>query len=711
MSTFIDVLGFNPVNPSISKSVHQTCPYASSLASSASSSASSVFSLDAVSSQTSVASSTCTSADVIWENEIPANSQEKKAAATNDAVRTSAKGCYSKAGETDVSTSLRQHPRRTAATRPPPTLVRQCERKTNFVDSLVGKSTPFPPSPYIPTSLTHICPPLEDSASQIVEIIWPLSVAASPRGVESTLGCKGVLPLRTFIQETLRRSRTSYSTLQVALYYLILIKPHVPSIDFTMEQPKLQQSYSRAMQCGRRMFLSALILASKYLQDRNYSARAWSKISGLNTAEINQNELMFLQAVDWRLHISDAVFQRWNDIVLKYTPNASGIPSVDGMCWRTVIPILTPQLDTLESQGDGPWAVSNVGSPVDSTTPSSPSTCSSPPSGLSFTEIPRRPSTVDLTNVTLPSLPRLGLLPTPQLTPQVNATTHTPAVSASACRPSICSALSQAQTAFVQRTTLDQRPTQPLYISKQPSFDCPSGSFQGRRSSLARSSSFTSSPESMASDVPSLSFSSRSSRSSRSSSISSVTSMNCAPRTSRRTTPTSQPNNCLKESRKPLVIATPIDEHEPSYNTYPPSPPSRTTSAISAVPDLSNFTLNTPSDSDAAAIQGLYELATGFPLSLDCTTPSPINSTRRCRKRSRAPSTSEEASLQQKVRHLMALDARDLEDDSNSLAVLRDNQVADSFLVNKVAGMSATGSVSVKRACCGKENVRALWGI
>ncbi|EEQ34268.1 cyclin Pas1 [Microsporum canis CBS 113480] len=684
MSAFVDVLGLNPVNPSIPESLHQACPYASSLASSASSSASSVFSLD-VSSQTSAASSSCASSDAIWENKVPVDIQEKRAAVANDAA--SAKARFSKVGETDVSTNLRQHPRRTVATRPPPTLVRQCERKTNFVDSLV------------------------DSASQIVEIIWPLSAAASQRGVESALGCKGVLPLRTFIQETLRRSRTSYSTLQVALYYLILIKPHVPSIDFTLEQPKLQQSHSRAMQCGRRMFLSALILASKYLQDRNYSARAWSKISGLNTAEINQNELMFLQAVDWRLHISDAIFQRWNDIVLKYTPNASGIPSASGMCWRTVIPILTPQLDTLDCQIEGPWTVSNVGSPADTaTTPSSPSSCDSPSSSLSFSEIPRRPSAVDLASVTLPPLPRLGLLPTPQLTPQVSVTARTPAVSINACRPSICSALSQAQTAFVQRTTLDQRPTQPLYISKQqPSFDYPSGSFQGRRSSLARSSSFTSSPESLASDAPSLSFSSRSSRSSRSSSISSVTSMNCAIRTSRRSTPTSQPNNCLKENRKPLAIATPIDEHEPSYNTYP-SPPLRSSSAASAVPDLSNFSIDTPSDPDTAAIQGLYELATGFPLSLDCTTPSPTKGGRRCRKRTRAPSTSEGTSLQQKVRHLMALDARDLEDDSTPLAVLSDSQVADSFLVNKVTGVSANG-VSSKRACCGKENVRTLWGI
>lgn len=156
---------------------------------------------------------------------------------------------------------------------------------------------------------------ITDSSTQIVEAIWPLSSVVC----RSELGSKAVLPLRTFIQETLRRSRTSYSTLQVALYYLILIKPHVPKHNFTTEQPCEKQA-DRALQCGRRMFLSALILASKYLQDRNYSARAWSKISGLNTLEINQNEIAFLLAVNWKLHIADDVFQRWTEIVLKYTP-------------------------------------------------------------------------------------------------------------------------------------------------------------------------------------------------------------------------------------------------------------------------------------------------------------------------------------------------------------------------------------------------------
>ncbi|KAK3840769.1 MAG: hypothetical protein J3R72DRAFT_348911, partial [Linnemannia gamsii] len=67
--------------------------------------------------------------------------------------------------------------------------------------------------------------------------------------------------------------------------------------------------------CGRRMFLAALILASKFQQDRTYSNKAWSKISGLPVAEINLNEITFLTLIDYRLFVSQAVFQKWVTIL------------------------------------------------------------------------------------------------------------------------------------------------------------------------------------------------------------------------------------------------------------------------------------------------------------------------------------------------------------------------------------------------------------
>ena len=157
-------------------------------------------------------------------------------------------------------------------------------------------------------------------AARLITAIWPLS--GTPPMMSSCFNGAGVLPLATFVHETLRRSKTSYSTLQVALFYMILLKGKLSDRDFTKEQYKSENSQRsgastcRAMQCGRRMFLASLMLASKYLQDRNYSTRAWSKISGLRIPEINENETEYLSCIDYRLHMKKEAFENWSKIVI-----------------------------------------------------------------------------------------------------------------------------------------------------------------------------------------------------------------------------------------------------------------------------------------------------------------------------------------------------------------------------------------------------------
>lgn len=583
----------------------------------------------------------------------------------------------------------------------------------------------------------------KDSASQIVESIWPLSAVALRSN--SPVGCKGVLPLRTFIQETLRRSRTSYSTLQVALYYLIKVKPHLPKRDFTMEQSP-DKPISRAMQCGRRMFLAALILASKYLQDRNYSARAWSKISGLTTLEINQIELLFLDAVGWRLHISQAIFHRWTDIVLRYTPSPSCQSSTgDGHCWSSIVPKLTARLDTIDLEPATSWGYAGFESVpgADSSPPLSPkisdsnsasSSLSFPPSLPSKTEQTSTcqrglPPTLEPTRIAeysnppFPALPKLSLLPTPQMTPESSAAS-TPAVGAGSIysiRPSICTALSQAQGLCLARSTLDQRP-RTFACHKPTALDA-----MVCRSSLARSASSTSStslassPESMVSDVSSMSF-----RSSRSSSISSSSSTSCTSIGSSGAPATCAPfqpsraakatrrgaTNSLKECRKNLVIASPIDEV--SFFEVCNSPESYT-GPVGSTADLTNYSVNVAIDlatSTREAAQGLCELAGAVPRSKPFSEPNP--EPRRCRKRGRT--TSEDSLLQSNVRHLMALGMM-----KNSEVVLPDQNISASFLVpesqsglsssgNRVGSIKlpvlpsgSTGISSIKRACCESE--------
>ncbi|KAF9922554.1 hypothetical protein FBU30_007321 [Linnemannia zychae] len=226
---------------------------------------------------------------------------------------------------------------------------------------------------------------LVDTAALIIESIWPSPSLNAQFSLKTP-----VIPLHIFVKETLRRSRTTLSTLQLALYYIYRVRSQVlaaqerirldqiqyfqqhmtamqhglppsPSIslDSLSEADIRQSDYFNAMTnkpkpalpltppgsnsttpnananalsplsqtstastspvlaksepvgCGRRMFLAALILASKFQQDRTYSNKAWSKISGLSVSEINLNEIAFLTLIDYRLFVSQSVFQKW----------------------------------------------------------------------------------------------------------------------------------------------------------------------------------------------------------------------------------------------------------------------------------------------------------------------------------------------------------------------------------------------------------------
>ncbi|CAK7218588.1 PHO85 cyclin-5 [Sporothrix curviconia] len=453
---------------------------------------------------------------------------------------------------TSVPAALRRHPRRSSvASAVVPSLLRQSDRRTTFVDHLV------------------------DASTQIVQAIWPLSsVVGRGESASSSSNSSYLLPLRTFIQETLRRSRASYSTLQVALYYLVLIKPRLPSQNFTTEQTNDSHA-CRALQCGRRMFLAALILASKYLQDRNYSARAWSKISGLSTAEINQNETAFLHSVNWRLHITNEVYNRWIECVNKFNspqmPPSPGPAVVDGFerkCFefRMLIQKLSPSLDNLEelfgpstpvvvrrsstcqllagalspvsmcsspeASADSPLSVSS-----ENNTPLA-SKISGPMSGV----INSNSSAMQYSPATPTSFvagrvaPVLGLLPTPKLAPPqsgiFNCTSAAGSAVGSATAPgpssaqilagsrsSMCFAVAQASSASATQF-LDRWPPAFSSSSALSSTVSPVGAMLTRRSSLANSVSTASSPESMISD---------SSLVSRSSSVSSAWSLMNAP--------------------------------------------------------------------------------------------------------------------------------------------------------------------------------------
>ena len=177
------------------------------------------------------------------------------------------------------------------------------------------------------------------------------------------------LPLKNFVHEVLKRSRTSGSIMQTALCYLEAVRPKVPEIlrderlgvrayflpesailpateaelQLDRKLSNIEGSYPSTsdellktvclinedtdvsdatssvvpestvidttsplpspLLCPRRTFLAALILASKFSQDKCYSNRAWAKLSGLPPREIGRCERALGQTLDWRLWV------------------------------------------------------------------------------------------------------------------------------------------------------------------------------------------------------------------------------------------------------------------------------------------------------------------------------------------------------------------------------------------------------------------------
>ncbi|KAF9051128.1 hypothetical protein BDZ89DRAFT_1057002 [Hymenopellis radicata] len=232
-----------------------------------------------------------------------------------------------------------------------------------------GRNTQLP-SPTTPSTF-HISP-LSSHA-----ILSPISTSyRQPQiQIDQAPECrKSLVPVRAFIQEVLKRSKTTGSVLQTALCYLEAIRPQVVelaeleksgqgirgepelgdrivpgtqadfdleaslSMDFNLHPPSTVDSQEGSalgsddsmtktviddhatkktapaslgplpplpspLLCPRRAFLASLILASKFMQDKCYSNRAWAKLSGLPPREISRCERALGDALGWRLWV------------------------------------------------------------------------------------------------------------------------------------------------------------------------------------------------------------------------------------------------------------------------------------------------------------------------------------------------------------------------------------------------------------------------
>ncbi|KAI9482749.1 MAG: hypothetical protein EXX96DRAFT_555479 [Benjaminiella poitrasii] len=152
---------------------------------------------------------------------------------------------------------------------------------------------------------------LVDITTLTIRMSWPMELSATKEG-------QPVVNTHVFVRHLLKRSRTTRSTLQLAIFYLFRIRPHIAK----------RSQFDSIVKCGRRMFLAALICAHKYLYDNTFTNASWAKISKLPVKEINAAERSILGMLDYRLYVSTELYQKFESQLREAMPSHTTAPSL-----------------------------------------------------------------------------------------------------------------------------------------------------------------------------------------------------------------------------------------------------------------------------------------------------------------------------------------------------------------------------------------------
>ncbi|KAJ2458174.1 hypothetical protein GGF42_002239, partial [Coemansia sp. RSA 2424] len=81
--------------------------------------------------------------------------------------------------------------------------------------------------------------------------------------------------------------------------------------------PAATKPKSDVTMCGRRMFVAALMCASKFMYDRSYANKAWNKFTKLPLEQLGDMERGFLNMIDYRLYVDKNTYDKFHRLLAR----------------------------------------------------------------------------------------------------------------------------------------------------------------------------------------------------------------------------------------------------------------------------------------------------------------------------------------------------------------------------------------------------------
>ncbi|KAI8099582.1 uncharacterized protein BX664DRAFT_321651 [Halteromyces radiatus] len=172
-----------------------------------------------------------------------------------------------------------------------------------------AQKSSLPPSPpSTPTTHMDRMPTLADFAASIVYLMWharkPSLMAnttkpSSPyRHSFSSVSGNASPAFKRFCLQVLTATQLSESAVFLALKYIANLLESNPSIE-------------GAEGSEYRLFIVALMLANKFLDDNTFTNKTWSEVSGMKVQDLNIMEAEFLEALEYNLFVREHDYMNW----------------------------------------------------------------------------------------------------------------------------------------------------------------------------------------------------------------------------------------------------------------------------------------------------------------------------------------------------------------------------------------------------------------